>query len=177
MSDKMTDRSGGHASLRALPRTGTYCDPSRVLHLIDVENLLGTAEPDPAQARDLRDRYLRLVGVGDPDLVVIASSHRALKNTGDWWPRTRYLVRSGPDGADRELLDVMDRERIAERFCRVIIASGDGGFAPGAAGLVTAGCHVTVVSRRAGLSRQLALAVGWRVIYIDPPAARTPQAA
>jgi hypothetical protein len=173
----MTDRSGGHAPPRALPRTGTYCYPSRGLHLIDVENLLGTTEPGPAQARDLRARYLLLVGVGILDHVVIASSHRALKSTGGWWPGARYLVRSGPDGADLELFDVMDSERIAERFCRVTIASGDGGFAPGAASLVTAGCHVTVVSRRAALSRQLALAVGWRVTYIDPPASRAPQAA
>jgi hypothetical protein len=174
MRDKMTDRSGGHAPLRALQRTGTYCYPSRGLHLIDVENLLGTAEPDPVQARDLRARYLLLVGVGALDQVVIASSHRALKNTGCWWPGARYLVRSGRDGADHELLDVMDHERIAVRFCRVTIASGDGVFAPGAAGLVTAGCQVTVVSRRGGLSGQLALAVGWSVTYIDPPGARTP---
>ncbi|HTX26947.1 MAG TPA: hypothetical protein VME19_08030 [Streptosporangiaceae bacterium] len=170
----MTDRSGGHAPLRALQRTGTHYYPSRGLHLIDVENLLGTAVPDPVEVRCLRARYLVLAGVGGLDQVVIASSHLALKNTGDWWPRARYLVRSGPDGADRELLDVMDREHVAERFCRVTIASGDGAFARGAADLVTAGCQVIVVSRRAGLSARLALAVGGRVTYIDPPGARTP---
>jgi hypothetical protein len=173
----MTDRSGGHAPLGALQRTGTYDYPLRGLHLIDVENLLGTPNPDPVQVRHLRARYLLLAGVGVLDHVVIASSHRALKSTGSWWPRARYLVQSGPDGADRELLDVLGHERVAERFCRVTIASGDGAFAPRAADLVAAGCQVTVVSRRAALSRQLALAVGWRVIYLDPPAARAPEAA
>lgn len=113
----------------------------------------------------------RRVGAGDH--VVIASSHLALKTAGCWWPGARYLVRSGPDGADLALLDLVGHERIAERFAQVTIASGDGIFALAAASLVLAGCQVSVVSRRAGLSRQLALAVGWKVIYID---ARTPGA-
>jgi hypothetical protein len=173
----MTDRSGGDAPLTALPRVSWHDYPPRGVHLIDVENLLGTAVPDPVQARQLRARYLRLVGVGILDHVVIASSHLALRNTGGWWPSARYLVRSGPDGADRALLDVVGRERIAERFRQVTIASGDGLFAQVAAGLVAAGCEVIVVSRRAALSRQLALAVGWRVTYIDPPDTGTPPSA
>jgi hypothetical protein len=63
--------------------------------------------------------------------------------------RRRYLVRSGPDGADLELLDLIGRERVAERFSCVPIASGDGPFAPPAAALARTGCQVTVVSRRA----------------------------
>jgi hypothetical protein len=108
-----------------------------------------------------------VVGVGTWDQVVIASSHLALKKTGCWLPGARYLVRSGPDGTDLALLDLADHERIAERFAQVTIASGDGTFAQAAASPATAGCRVTVVSLRAGLCRQLALAVGWRVIYID----------
>ncbi|HET9079648.1 MAG TPA: hypothetical protein VFO01_03915 [Trebonia sp.] len=49
-------------------------------------------------------------------------------------------------------------------------------FAP-AAVLAAAGCRVSAVSRHTGLSRQLALAVGWQVTYIDPPGARTPPSA
>jgi hypothetical protein len=173
----MTDPSGSSALLRALRRAGRRDYPPRGLHLIDVENLLGTAAPDPAQASHLRALYLLLVGVGALDQVVIASSHLALKRTGCWWPGARYLVRSGPDGADLELLDLVGCERIAERFCEVTIASGDGVFAQAAVGLAVAGCDVTVVSRRAGLSRQLALAVGWKLTYIDPPDARTPPSA
>ena len=68
----------------------------------------------------------------------------------------------------------MGCERTAGRFRSVTIASGDGMFAQAAAVLAGAGCHMTVVSRRAALSRQLALAVGWKVTCIDPPGARAP---
>ena len=173
----MSDPADGRASRRAPRRAGRRDYPPRGLHLIDVENLVGTATPDPALARYLRARYLLLVGVGTWDQVVIASSHLALKKTGCWWPGARYLVRSGPDGADLALLDLAGDEHIAERFSQVTIASGDGIFAPVAASLAGAGCQVSVISRRAGLSRQLALAAGWKVTYIDPPGTHAPPSA
>ena len=112
-----------------------------------------------------------LAGVGAHDHIVIASSHLALKSTGCWWPGARYLVRSGPDGADLALLDLLSRERVADRFRDVTIASGDGIFTQAASVLTAAGCVVTVVSQRARLSGQLAAAIGWKVTYIDPPGA------
>src|SRR5262245_48594128 len=138
----MSHPASSRASLGTQRLLGRRGYPPRGLHLIDVENLAGTGAPDPAQARHLRARYLLLVGLGTLDQVVIASSHLALKKTGGWWPGARYLVRSGPDGADLELLDLIGRERIAERFSCVTIASGDGLFAPAAAALASTGCQV-----------------------------------
>jgi hypothetical protein len=92
-----------------------------------------------------------------------------LKTAGAYWPSARYLARSGPDGADLALLDVISCERVAERFTHVLIASGDHIFAGEAAVLIARGCHVTVVSRYTALSRQLALAAGRQVIYLDAP--------
>ena len=142
-----------------------------------MENLTGTGAPELAQARDLHARYAVLIPIGDLDQVVIASSHLTLKKTGCWWPGARYLVRSGPDGADLELLNVIGREHVAERFSRIAIASGDGGFAQAAVRLTSAGCQVIVVSRRVGLSRRLALVAGGKVLYIDPPDTGTPTSA
>ncbi len=84
------------------------------------------------------------------------------------WPGARYLIRSGENGADLELLDVIRHEHVAERFSHVVIASGDGIFAPEGAGLVAKGCHLTVASRRDALSKRLRLAAH-RVIYLDAP--------
>jgi hypothetical protein len=170
----MSDSRGSRASRRTARRAGRRYYPPRSLHLIDVENLAGTATPDPVQARHLQGRYLLLVGVSTGDQVVIASSHLALKTAGCWWAGARYLVRSGPDLA---LLDLAGHEHISERFSQVTIASGDGIFAPVAASLAVAGCQVSVISRRTGLSRQLALAVGWKVTYIDPPGTHAPPSA
>jgi len=113
--------------------------------------------------------YRLRVGLGAMDQVVVACSELTIRNAGCCWPGARCLVRPGPDGADLELLAVIEQERVAERFSRVAIASGDGIFTAAAADLAVAGCQVTVVSRRAGLSRRLAVAAALRVIYIDTP--------
>lgn len=69
---------------------------------------------------------------------------------------------------------MIGREHASERFSRITIASGDGGFAQAAAELTSAGCHLTVLTRRAGLSRRLALAADGKILYVDPPGSSTP---
>ena len=88
--------------------------------------------------------------------MVLATSHLGLLNAGLGWPHARHLVRSGKDGADLELLDVLEHENVATRFRHVVIGSGDGGFSGAAASLAARGVHVTVVSRRGSLAQTLA---------------------
>jgi hypothetical protein len=140
---------------------------SRALHLIDVENLACSALPTMGEVRKLMVRYAELVGIGSTDLVVIACSHKALLSVARGWPGARYRVRSGPDGADLELIDVLEREQLAERFGRILIASGDGRFGDSAAWLAETGCRVTVVSRPGNLAVRLRLAAS-DVICLGP---------
>ena len=77
------------------------------------------------------------------------------------WPSRsarRHLWRSGPDGADLALLDVLENERVDERFERVTICSGDGIFVPSAAWLAGADVDVTVVSLPGHLATRLQFA-------------------
>ena len=145
--------------------------PSRALHVIDVENLACSPLPTMSEVRKLMIRYAELVGIGSNDLVVIACNHKALLSVARGWPGVRYRVRSGPDGADLELIDVLEHERAAERFGRIVIASGDGRFAESVARLAGAGCRVTVVSRRGSLAVRLRLAAS-DVTCLDSPAPR-----
>jgi hypothetical protein len=140
--------------------------PARTLHLVDIENLAGTAIPSLPQVIDVQGRYSRSMALGADDHVVMASSHLALVNTAVGWPHARYRVRSGPDGADLELLDVIEYENVATRFTRVVIGSGDGLFSHAAQGLTDHGVQVTVVSRRGCLAPILARAAQ-DVIYLD----------
>ena len=154
--------------------------PARALHLVDIENLADTGLPAEGQVADLRRAYAARVGIGPMDQVVIGCNHKALPTAAHGWPGARYLVRSGPDGADAELLAVIAGENIAARFTHVAIASGDGVFTWAAADLAAIGCQVTVISRSAGLARTLRLAAQ-HVIYLDSsataPAAPRPDAA
>ncbi len=77
-------------------------------------------------------------------------------------------MRSGKDGADLELIDVLEHENVAARFRHVVIGSGDGGFSQAAADLAARGIHVTVVSRWGSLAQTLATVAG-EVIYLDAP--------
>lgn len=131
----------------------------RTLHLIDLENLVGSGHLSCEQVRDAHALYRNLVGVSPGDLVVLATSHHNAKaGWFGWAGNPRRLVRSGRDGADLALLEVIEREAPADRFERVVICSGDGIFADAAAGLAGAGVTVTVASRDGHLARRLSLA-------------------
>jgi hypothetical protein len=142
--------------------------PVRTLHVVDIENLAGAAIPSLGQVTEVQGLYVARLAFGADDQVVMAASHLALLNAALGWPHARYRVRSGPDGADLELLDVLLHEDVAGRFTHVVIGSGDGGFSQAAAGLMARGVGVTVVSRRGSLSAALARAA-LDVVYLDTP--------
>jgi hypothetical protein len=130
------------------------------MHLVDAENLSGSPRFSLAQARGIRRAYDAVAPAGARDMTTLATSHFAAPQAWMAWPNaTRRLVRSGADGADLALLDVIDSEHLHLRFDHVVVGSGDGIFALAASRLQLLGCPVTVVSRRDGLSRQLRLAV------------------
>jgi hypothetical protein len=132
--------------------------PARRLHLVDVENLAGDSLPSLRQVREAQGLYADCLAFGAMDQVEVASSHLTLLNAALGWPHAHYRIRSGPDGADLALLDVLRHENVAKRFTHVAIGSGDHLFAEEAAQLAAQGVWVTVVSRRRSLSSRLALA-------------------
>jgi hypothetical protein len=147
-------------------------DPKRRLHLVDIENLIGCARPTTAEAVACRSAYHDCAGVRPGDLVVVACNHGAAGTVGLSWRGARLLLRSGADGADLALLDVITNEAVEERFEAIVVASGDGRFAEAVARLGGRGLDVTVISDRRALSRQLRLAAR-RVVLFDamlPPA-------
>ena len=142
--------------------------PARTLHVVDIENLAGTPIPSLRQVSALQRRYAARLGLCPDDQVVMAASHLGLLNAALGWPHARYRVRSGPHGADLELLDVLQNEDVAARFTHVVIGSGDGVFRQAAAHLAGRGVWVTVASRWGSLSPSLARAAR-DVVYLDVP--------
>lgn len=142
--------------------------PDRALHVVDIENLAGAAIPSFALVSEVQGWYLDRLALGGDDQVVMAASHLGLLEAARGWPHARYRVRSGKDGADLELIDVLEHENVATRFSHVVIGSGDGIFGRSAASLAARGVRITVVSRRGSLSDGLARVAG-DVIYLDAP--------
>lgn len=132
---------------------------ARELHLIDVENLLGTPYFTATAVSALRSTYDRVSATALAAQQVIGTSASSnLLTAALGWGKARPVFQSGADGADRALLAAgeYDPER---RFGRIVIGSGDHAFAPYAACVQSKGVDVTVVCRPQSLSRELRLAV------------------
>jgi NYN domain len=152
-------------------------NPTRRLHLVDIENLIGCPRPTLGEAMRCRDHYDECADVRPDDLVVVACNHGAVLAVGFGWRGARLLLRSGQDGADLALLDVIAHEHVEDRFAAVVVASGDGRFADAISRLGSLGIDVTVVSNGRALSRRLRLAVKHVVIFDAEPVPAHPAAA
>jgi hypothetical protein len=141
---------------------------NRTIHLVDIENVCRNPRPRRVEVEAARRCYEDLISPKTGDHIVLACNHGACVEVGLGWRGARVVTRSGPNGADRALLDVIDQERLSSRFQHVVIGSGDGIFADAAAQLASDGLDVTVVSLKRALSRRLQLAA-CRVCYIPEP--------
>jgi hypothetical protein len=100
---------------------------------------------------------------------IVACSHHAAPMVAFGFPGARHLWRSGPDGADLALLEVLENENVDQRFGQVTLCSGDGIFAETAVHLARAHVDVTVIARAGQLSRRLELAASQVIKLPDPP--------
>ncbi len=139
----------------------------RRLIAIDIENMVGGACVHRHQVDWVKSTLNGMLTLGSPDHVVVGLSHIGLLNVGSNWPRIRYVVRSGRDGADLALLDVLN-EDVNVRFDQVVIASGDGVFAEIVAHLAGTGVETTVLARPGTLARSLRNAAS-HVLYVPEP--------
>jgi hypothetical protein len=142
----------------------------RTLHLVDVENLVGSGRPTARDLEAVHRLYRELQLVGGQDHIVVACNPYVAVEVADAWAPARLRVGHGPSGADLQLLDVALHERITSRFDHVVIGSGDGVFTEVTVGLQAAGLPVTVVSRRGHLALRLRMAAS-QVLYLDEPLA------
>ena len=130
----------------------------RRLVVVDIENVVGGAVLTVDQAVWARRSIEEAIALGDREQVVIGSSHVGVMPTGVAWRGPRIVMRSGADGADLALLDVLADESVDERFDEVVLVSGDGIFTDAVASLASAGVAVTVLAHDGGCSRRLRMA-------------------
>ena len=129
--------------------------PTRTVVLVDLENT-HTLTPQRWEVTVLREILESLQEHGH--LIEFAASHWFAKRQVFNFPFGRWQQRSGPDGADDALIDVVNLEKLAERVDSVVLFSGDGKFSDSFGQLAAAGVRTTVVARNSGLSRRLRLA-------------------
>jgi len=145
------------------------CGRPRTLFLGDIENLAGRPTgPTDGDVVGIAAAVDRAFGHLDPQPVIACAHHNAPRVWFNW-PNARHLVRSGPNGADLRLIEVIEEERIGERFDIVIVGSADGDFAEAAAWMAGQGVHVVAAVGRGRVATKLRLAVHVVVrLPIDP---------
>jgi hypothetical protein len=136
----------------------------RRLVLVDIENIAGGACLSANAVRTVKSKVIDAANIGEADHVVIGTSHIGLLEVGCNWPGIRYVVRSGPDGADLALLEVLS-ENVPARYGEVVLASGDGIFADALSELESEGVPTTVIGRTGAVAGALKMAAS-RVVYV-----------
>ncbi len=133
---------------------------ARRLHLLDIENLCGTSHLTASMVAYVLDAYRREIGIGPSDHVVVGVSHHNALAAGRLVPDARICVRSGVDGADLALLDILEGEQVQDRFAEICLGTGDGIFADPTAAMAGRGARIRVVAGFGTASRRLRLAAG-----------------
>lgn len=121
--------------------------------IVDIENEVGASELTSANVVEVRNALELLESANI--MQVVACSHHNAEAVLFNWPKARIILRSGKDGADIALINVVTDEHIGDRFDRVVIASGDGIFAQVAKDLLDKGVKVNIVCGRGKLAKDL----------------------
>jgi hypothetical protein len=148
-----------HSPSRAFEARGLR---GRTLYVIDVENMACSCHITTADVAKIRTRIHSTVEPRRGDHTVIAASHHNAPAAYFGWAGTaRRLARSGKDGADTALLEVIaDTAWVANHYDRVVLASGDHAFTYAVAALKAAGVHVIVIPPDTGFSTRMRLVAG-----------------
>ena len=141
----------------------------RCLVLVDIENVVGGAVMAVEEAASAHQSIDDAVPLSGREHIVIGTSHIGVLASWLGWSGPRIVTRSGENGADLALLEVLTGERVEERFDEVVLVSGDGIFTEAVAELGAAGVAVTVVARRGRCSKRLRMAAS-RTIFLNDDA-------
>ena len=125
------------------------------IHLIDLENLYGSGRLSYDAVRKTYRTYLDEVSVQEGDLVIVAAGSGNRLAVFNGWPGAHYKFRDGQNGADIALAEFISESHLSGRFNRAFLGSGDGGLAPYAEILQSAGLDIVVVARPTSTSYRL----------------------
>lgn len=143
-------------------------DYDRAMHLVDIENQIGSSRCTAGEIRRWFRLYAATVSLKHGDLVIIGVTNIHNRFAAEASGVTARVVHQfGPDGADLALQAVMRGEALDQRFGTIYCASGDGGFTEQVSRLGGGAAEVIVVARPLALARRLQLAATRVVLMPD----------
>jgi hypothetical protein len=123
--------------------------------VVDIENVARGSVQTTAISSWAHDVVIYSLEIEAIEQVVIGTGHVGMFNVSSSWPGARLRVRSGENGADLELLDVIEREGIEHRFDELALVARLGAY----------GVKVTVAAWPESLSKCLRLAAA-KIVYL-----------
>ncbi|WP_162179003.1 NYN domain-containing protein [Bifidobacterium stellenboschense] len=135
---------------------------------MDIENLKGAGAMSDADSHLIRKTLFELFPRRPEDLVVVGSGCNQSLLASRIWTGARLVFRKGHNGADLALLDVLKNENVAQRFDRLVLASGDGIFTGIVRRLANEGMSIHQVGVTDHVSRALSEAADESVRIISP---------
>lgn len=134
----------------------------RTAFFLDIDNLCGTGTPGPELVRTTIESFESEYTQEAGDLIFCAGTRTSALNTKLLRPGYHTRCGRGVDGADRQLLELMDIEWLTSRFDRVVLGSGDHIFGSKIESLRSSGLDVEVFCGAGALSGLLLKALGPR---------------
>ena len=133
-------------------------DVPRRLVAVDVENVIGGAAHSIDEAGWAMRVVNAVIRLSPNDHVVLGASHFDAMTIGLAWESVhpRLLApRSGANGADLAILEVLDAEHVEDRYDELVLVSGDGIFTGPVVRLTGLGLPVRVAAHRGRVARRL----------------------
>lgn len=129
----------------------------RRLILVDIENFNGQPIHSPEQAEWCKKMLTTWLNIKEGEIIIIAADKSGILDVNVGWKGPRLLMGTGPDGADRRLIEEIEYMNIGQ-FDEIALVSGDEAFAASVSQAAARGVPTTVYSHEIHLSRQLQLA-------------------
>jgi len=127
------------------------------IHLVDVENLVGSGVVSKEAVARLCATYLDDTYASKFDLFLVAAGPQNAVAVREGWKagQTFFQFRKGKDGADLALVSFFENIEDLTKFKGVFVASGDHSLEPVANTCTKQKVPVTVVTGRGEMSRSL----------------------
>jgi hypothetical protein len=135
--------------------------------IIDIENAACTPSPEGPWVSHVQETLRDVLELTGDELVTVGCSHHAARTVAFAWQGGRRVWRSGPDGADLALLEVLEHELMAGRCEELTVVSGDAIFSEALAAFGALGIPTTVAAVRGHLASRSRFAAQ-QVIELDP---------
>jgi hypothetical protein len=153
------------STAEALPRKKRALRGRRLV-AVEIENIAEGAVRTTALASWARRQVEGAIALKQGEQVIIGATHRSVLPVRMVWPEARIVTGLRVEDVHGELLEVLQGERIGERFDELVLASGNGVYTEAIASLAASGVEVTVLAWPESLSKRLRMAAAKSVLLV-----------